>query len=142
MAVQRGSDGQFSEMRIYRLTPEEPEGAAAPTKGNATVGVSASAKASASAAVGAVAKAGTLSPRPKMRVERAREEENAGRRYTARSARRSSDFSLRDWRAWAAVGFVLAWCAAFYIWQKPQSPWAFDRPEAQTRVKEHIPLPR
>jgi hypothetical protein len=117
MAVQRGGDGQFSEARIYRLTPDEQESAAV-----------------------AQAKASTL-PKPKVRVERPRDAAEAVRRPAARAARRRSDFSLRDWRAWAAIGFLLAWCAVFYIWQQPQKPWAFDRPEAQTNVKQRVPLP-
>lgn len=123
MAVQRGGDGQFSEMRIYRLTPGEEQSAAV-----------AQAKAS------TLPKSTTL-PRPRLRVERPRDGAEAVRRPGAHAARGRSDFSLRDWRAWAAIGFVLAWCAVFYIWHQPQKPWAFDRPEAQTRVKEHVPLP-
>src|SRR5579864_4690758 len=118
MAVQRGGDGQFSEVRVYRLTPDEQQGAAAV----------------------APAKASTA-PKAKLRVERPRDGAEAVRRPAARAGRQRSDFSLRDWRAWAAIGFVLAWCAVFYIWQQPQKPWAFDRPEAQTNVKQRVPLP-
>jgi len=132
MAVQRGGDGQFSEVRIYRLTPDEQQGAAAaPAKPSTQQG---------GAAV-TPAKASTL-PKAKVRVERPRDGAEVIRRPAARAARRGrSDFSLRDWRAWAAIGFLLAWCAVFYIWQQPQKPWAFDRPEAQTNVKQRVPLP-
>lgn len=119
MAVQRGADGEFKEVRVYRVTPDEQQGAAA-----------------------AQVKAAPL-PKRQLRVERPRLEEDAEGRLVARTAprRRKSEFSLRDWKVLAAIGFVLLWCAAFYVWRQPQTTWAFDRPEAQTTAKQRVPLP-
>jgi len=119
MAVQRSADGQFSEVRVYRLTPEEQQAAtAAQVKANAP-------------------------PKPKLKVERSHSDFNDDGQLVVRPLRRPkrSEFSLRDWRILAAIGFVLAWCGVFYVWHQPQKPWAFDRPEAQTTVKQRVPLP-
>jgi hypothetical protein len=114
MAVQRGADGQFSEVRVYRLTPEEQQSAdAAQAKANPQ-------------------------QKPKLRVERPRDE---GGRIPSRAAPRQRVFSLKDRSLWIGIGAVLALCAVFYVWHKPQTPWAFDRPEAQTNVKQRVPMP-
>lgn len=118
-AVQRGADGEFKEVRVYRLTPDEQQGAAA-----------------------AQVKGAPL-PKRQLRVERPRLAEDAEGRLVPRAAahRKKNEFSLSDWRLWAGIGFVLAWCAVFYVWHQPQTPWAFDRPEAQTTTKQRVPLP-
>ncbi len=117
MAVQKRPDGQFGEVRIYRLTPEEQKGAEA-TLAKSNVG-----------------------SKPKLRVERQRDDANEAGRVRLRAAPRRRALSLNDRTAWVAIGFVLVLCAVSYFWRQPQAPWAFDRPEAQTKVKERIPLP-
>jgi hypothetical protein len=115
MAVTKKPDGQFSEVRIYRLTPEEQQSAdAAQAKAN---------------------------PQPKLRVERPRDDGSEGGRTPLRAAPRQRVLSLKDRGMWIGIGAVLALCAVFYVWHKPQTPWAFDRPEAQTNVKQRVPMP-
>jgi hypothetical protein len=117
MAVQKNADGQFSEVRVYRLTPEEQQTTdAAQAKSNPQ-------------------------EKPKLRVERPRDEAADGGRIPVRAAPRQRAFSLNDRGMWIGIGCVLALCAVFYIWHKPQTPWAFDRPEAQTNVKQRVPMP-
>jgi hypothetical protein len=118
MAVQRGADGQFSEVRVYRLTPEEQQSAEA-----------------------AHAKANPQQQKPKLKVERPRDEGADGGRTRLRAAPRQRAFSLKDRGMWIGIGAVLALCTVFYVWHKPQTPWAFDRPEAQTNVKQRVPMP-
>ena len=119
VAVQKNSDGEFAETRVYRLTPHEQKNAeAAKTKSDP-------------------------SPKPKLRVERPRTDTDEDGRPVARPAarHRQSEFSLTRPGLWIGAACVLGLCAALYVWHQPQKPWAFDRPEAQTNVKQRVPLP-
>ncbi len=115
-AVQIKLDGSFSEVTVFHATAEEQRAAASKTKaGAAAVPAQRSKGKGASAAPQRAAKPLDL----------------AG----AKLAIKASLASLGP-RAWLMVGgFVFVWCAIFYVWHQPQTPWAFDSPAAQTVVK-------
>ena len=113
-AVKIQLDGTFSEVVLFHATAEEQR--ASKSKADA---------------VAAPAQRGT------------------GARAAAQSAPKSLDLAVVKAslgslgpRAWLlAGGFIFAWCAIFYVWHRPQTPWAFDSPAAQTVVKSHVSMP-
>jgi hypothetical protein len=38
------------------------------------------------------------------------------------------------WRSWLIVVLALGWCSIFYFLRQPQTPFAFDLPQAQTNA--------
>ncbi len=43
-----------------------------------------------------------------------------------------------NWRSWVALGLTVAWCSTFYFWRQPQTPFAFDLPQAQVPMGTHV----
>jgi hypothetical protein len=113
-AVKIQLDGTFSEVSVFHATAEEKR--ASKTKSDAPA-----------------------APAPR----------GKGARSAAQPAAKSFDlavvkasFASLGPRAWLlAGGFIFAWCAIFYVWHRPQTPWAFDSPAAQTVVKSHVTMP-
>jgi hypothetical protein len=114
VAVLHTEDGQFKEVRVYRATPQDQRDA----------------------------DSGPPRPQPgtrrKLQIDRVPEELRRESRRGAPTAKPKlgvpaawASFRRVTWPTWAAVGFVLAWCACFYVWRQPQTPWAFDSAAAQ-----------
>lgn len=113
VAVLEAEDGKFSEVRVYRATPEDRR------------------------------KSGPARPRSRaaaqrnLRIERAAEELLRDRPLAAPPPPKLglsaawAAFRRVSWKSWASVALVFLWCAIFYLWREPQTPWAFDSAAAQ-----------
>ena len=122
-SVQTKPDGEFSEVTIFRAKPgAQPSPAANPGKFARPAG-----KATAAAQQATV----------QQRLAPARPNRDVA---TTVDAMREGFFSISG-KTWLAIALVAAWCAVFYLWARPQTPWAFDAPAAQKTVKQPIPLP-
>jgi len=122
IAVLQAEDGQFKEVRVYRATPED-------ARKEASEGAR---------------KAPSARPRSraaaqrKLRIDRAAEELKRERPLRAAPPKPKLGVSaawaaLRrvSWQSWAGVVLVFLWCAVFYLWRQPETPWAFDSSAAQ-----------
>ncbi|MGH7035248.1 MAG: hypothetical protein ACREFL_16060 [Stellaceae bacterium] len=43
-------------------------------------------------------------------------------------------FRGESWQSWAIVLLAIGWCSIFYLIRQPQTPFAFDLPQAQTNA--------
>ncbi len=43
-------------------------------------------------------------------------------------------FLAENWHSWVIVALALGWCSIFYLARQPQTPFAFDLPQAQTNA--------
>ncbi|HKT16514.1 MAG TPA: hypothetical protein VJR47_00640 [Stellaceae bacterium] len=43
-------------------------------------------------------------------------------------------FRGEGWHSWVIVLLAIAWCSIFYFVRQPQTPFAFDLPQAQTNA--------
>jgi hypothetical protein len=122
-AVQIKLDGAFSEVTIFRGTPEEQRASEADT-----------------------AKARRSEDRSAGHPRMARDTQTAApRRKRPRRDLKTTILAMKTGlanvspRNWLAIGAVLVWCAIFYAWRQPQTPWAFDSPAAHTVAKQRLP---
>jgi hypothetical protein len=125
-AVQIKLDGEFSEVTIFRGTPDDVRQAGAETR---------QPKRGAESGNAHPLRRGKDEPAAKTRASR--QSLDLTRMATAMKAALVNTSP----RVWLAIGGVLLWCAIFYVWRQPQTPWAFDSPAAQTVGKQHVPLP-
>ena len=113
VAVLEGEDGKFSEVRVYRATPDDRR-KSAPGKPRSRAAA-----------------------QRNLRIERAAEELLRERPLAAALPPKLgisaawAAFRRVSWQSWASVALVFLWCAIFYLWREPQTPWAFDSAAAQ-----------
>ena len=113
VAVLEGEDGKFSEVRVYRATPDDRR-KSAPGKPRSRAAA-----------------------QRNLRIERAAEELLRERPLAAPPPPKLgfsaawAAFRRVSWQSWASVALVFLWCAIFYLWREPQTPWAFDSAAAQ-----------
>ena len=113
VAVLEGEDGKFSEVRVYRATPDDRR-KSAPGKPRSRAAA-----------------------QRNLRIERAAEELLRERPLAAAPPPKLgisaawAAFRRVSWQSWASVALVFLWCAIFYLWREPQTPWAFDSAAAQ-----------
>lgn len=119
LVVQQKHDGQFSEVAIYRATIEEHRAAEIEARKQKRLSEAANGR-----------RRGPQAPR----LREARDFK------TLMLAMKAAFFGTTT-RTWVAIGLTVAWCAVFYLWRQPQTPWAFNSPAAQTTIKTRVPLP-
>jgi hypothetical protein len=123
-AVETRADGAFSDMTIFRATPQQLRLATAKAQQPERPGTPPR-----------VPRGKDPRPAASHRALRPRD-----RKATSLAVKASlASISPRGWLL--VCGFIAAWCAIFYVWHQPQTEWAFDTPAAQTTVKQRLPLP-
>ncbi|HKT18562.1 MAG TPA: hypothetical protein VJR47_11005 [Stellaceae bacterium] len=115
IAVLQTEDGHFKEVRVYRAMPDD-----------------------ARKTVPAARSRSRAAAQRNLRIDRAAEELKRERPLHTAAPKPKLGFSAAwaafrrvSWQSWAAVAMVFLWCAIFYLWRQPETPWAFDSPAAQ-----------